>query len=292
MFKRETKILFEKTGRFHKQYIYECDECHNEFVKGRCYTDKITFCCKECYIKSSRSGIAKQQKEQHFLEKYGVTNPYGCREIIENRKKNLIEKYGVENVSQIQDVKDKKAQTFLEHYGTTNNFGRAEVRQNIMESLLDKFGTTAPTTHPDVKQKLNSHETKQKHFASLKRNGTIKESRPERRLVVCFQTIFDDLETHVTVNGWSIDFYIKSIDTYFQVDGVYWHGLNRPIEKIIENVNNGNHTDKMILGKYNRDKEQNIWFFEQNKKLVRITDLQINAMNDEQMFEFCNSYKL
>ena len=50
--------------------------------------------------------------------------------------------------------------------------------------------------------------------------------------------------------------------------------------------------DQEILNKFNRDQRQNVWFKENNIKLIRITDLEINAMNDEQLFSYCNSYMM
>jgi hypothetical protein len=291
MYKETIFLINEKTGWKIKRCVYICDECGNEYRRSNLTPTTLHFCCKDCYTSSQRSGKAKENLEKHFLETIGVKNPYASRGIIDARTKHLQEKYGVENVSQIQDVKDKKAETFFDHYGTTNNFGRQEVREKRNNVMLEKYGTIAASTHPDVKRKLRSHEVKQKRFNTLKKNGNLMQSGPEKRLISIFQSIFDDIKTHITINGWSIDFYILSIDTYFQVDGVFWHGLNRTLEVIQEKAKYSR-IDKEILNKFNRDQQQNIWFKENNMKLVRITDLEINAMNDEQLFSYCNSYMM
>lgn len=80
------------------------------------------------------------------------------------------------------------------------------------------------------------------------------------------------------VNGWCVDMYVKKLDTYVQVDSVYWHGLDRSIEKILEFKNP---RDKTIYETYLRDQEQNDWFKTNSKKLIRFTDKEVLAWQKE-----------
>ena len=84
-------------------------------------------------------------------------------------------------------------------------------------------------------------------------------------------TLFNinDIIRQITINGWSIDFYIISIDTYVQFDGTYWHGLNRSIEEIKEFKHP---RDKDIFDTMQRDVLQNEWFKTHNLNLVRVID--------------------
>jgi hypothetical protein len=66
----------------------------------------------------------------------------------------------------------------------------------------------------------------------------------------------------------------RSIDTYVQLDGVYWHGLDRPIELIAEHRTK---RDVQIHKKWATDREQDAWFAERGMKLVRITDAHVQA---------------
>lgn len=72
-------------------------------------------------------------------------------------------------------------------------------------------------------------------------------------------------------SNWNVDFYIPEMDVYVQFDGVYWHGLDRPINVIMESQSL---RDQIIYKKYLLDKEQDVWFQKQEKCLVRITDIQ------------------
>ena len=82
------------------------------------------------------------------------------------------------------------------------------------------------------------------------------------------------------VNGWSIDFYIKPIDKYVQFDGVYWHGLDRSLDKIkkLEKPR-----DKRILDTYLLDRRQDSWFEENKLNLFRITDRQFNKIHESEL---------
>ncbi len=70
-----------------------------------------------------------------------------------------------------------------------------------------------------------------------------------------------------------IDFFVSTTLVYFQLDGVYWHGLDRPIVK---------QTNTTIQKTMLRDKKQIDWFQKNNKKLVRITDKQMLQYIKEQ----------
>ena len=70
---------------------------------------------------------------------------------------------------------------------------------------------------------------------------------------------------------WPIDFFISFIGTFIQLDGVYWHGLDRPILKIKESKSA---RDQQIYKKWLTDREQDRWFQENKLNLVRITDLE------------------
>jgi len=71
----------------------------------------------------------------------------------------------------------------------------------------------------------------------------------------------------VTGNHTSIDIYIPSLDAYIEVDGVYWHGLDRPYEEL----------EPRIRAKYDRDRVLDAACHAQGITLFRITDQQVRA---------------
>lgn len=64
---------------------------------------------------------------------------------------------------------------------------------------------------------------------------------------------------------------------YVQFDGIYWYGLDRPLDVIKES---GKLRDNFLVKRYYVDRRQHAWFVARNLKLVRVTDLQAKKLSD------------
>lgn len=95
---------------------------------------------------------------------------------------------------------------------------------------------------------------------------------PEESLKVQLVRRFgeQDVEHHVIVDGYRIDFFVKSINTYIQLDGTYWHGLNAPYEQLM-----GTPKDK-----FDRDRRCDKHFITKGLRLVRIPDREMKEGSD------------
>jgi len=87
----------------------------------------------------------------------------------ESRKKTMLERYGVEHMSQIKsvrdskrgdknpstwnDVKKKKISTTLRHYGVTNPFQSDVVKDMIKQTNLTSYGVENPSQISEIKEK-------------------------------------------------------------------------------------------------------------------------------------------
>lgn len=81
----------------------------------------------------------------------------------ELRKQTNLKKYGVTNVSQLQEVKDKKEQKSLERYGVENPAQSKEVYNRIKETCLKKYGVESTNSLPSKKEKIKrTKQEKQK----------------------------------------------------------------------------------------------------------------------------------
>ena len=78
-------------------------------------------------------------------------------------------------------------------------------------------------------------------------------------------------ETQKIVHGKIFDFYITEKNTLVEVDGTYWHGLDRPIDVIMSSTSP---RDVSIFQKWKNEREQDVWFVAHGLKLIRITDVQ------------------
>lgn len=88
-----------------------CDFCGKKFTQKWCKylsTKDTGTCCKEC--------VGKKAK---------ITN---------------LKKYGVENTSQIKEVKEKRMKTCLERYGETTNLKTEDTKNKIRETCMRRYG--------------------------------------------------------------------------------------------------------------------------------------------------------
>jgi hypothetical protein len=80
----------------------------------------------------------------------------GCS-TVELRKQTNLEKYGVENPMQDNEIKDRHKETVLEKYGAENVFATEGVKRKITETSLKKYGTTSPMKNREVSMKITKH---------------------------------------------------------------------------------------------------------------------------------------
>jgi len=209
----------------------------------------------------------REKIEQSMLTRHGVDNPRKSTKIRQEMIKRHVEKYGVENPLQRPEIIEKIRQTHREQYKVEWSFQRPEVKEKSRQTSLERYGVEHPMQHPDIQRKvIMSCLVKGKGFVS----------KDELRCLEMLKNEFGEVDHQVHVNGWLIDFYVKSIDTYVQFDGVYWHGLNRSLDRL---QNPGSKRDRDISKKWHRDREQDGWFMNNGKRLVRITDKEFREMS-------------
>lgn len=259
--------------------VFACDQCGLEFQKGYCAahasSTALTFCSKPCFNTSSSSGALAAKKCAINIERYGVA-------------------YG----GQVKGAAEKMVATRLERYGTAAPVHEhEEISAKFKASMLDRHGVDSPLKSPVLRKKqsrtckerygventlskgskFRCHEDHVKggqhgYRALIKKHGDVMLSKPEALMaqLLCDSYGSNAVKQQVPVKHsepkhWLIDFYVKSIDTYIEVDGVFWHGLDRPYEQL----------HPQARTKYDRDRVQDAWFAGNGKKLVRVTDQQL-----------------
>lgn len=278
-----------------KIIFFECDQCKKTYTKSykkRFLGTKTGFFCS--YVCTGtwklRNGITKENlfsQKSRNKAKENVCKSYTENKelILDKIKSTYVEKYGVDNISQLQEIKLKKQNTCLQKFGYPHAAQNSDIKQKMINTFQEKYGTNHPL--------LNEH-VKQKALQTMKKKGVVQsQSILESRFFNTLKELFgtDDVEQHILCNNWNIDFYIRSLDVYVQFDGVYWHGLDRPYKVI---ASSKNRRDTYILKTIVRDSYQNRWFVQNNKILIRITDkiykkYILNNVNDVQTH--CDSLK-
>lgn len=254
----------DRLGRVHKRIMGRCTctLCGKEFVRGNynwdiCINDptRPTFCSTKC----SRSARRKNGISDERL-----------------RNKNL-ERYGIEHTLQRPDVRTRSKQTWIDKYGVDNPLKDTGIRNRAQATVQKKYGVNSAFHIPANVAKLDYNIIVAKQIATMKKNKTFQSSKQENQFYELLMSKYPDTKRQVLApeTHWVIDFYVSSIDTWIQIDGVYWHGLNRTIDEIKKA---GGFRDQKILRTIENDKRQNEWFAAHNMKLLRFTDKEVIAM--------------
>lgn len=253
----------------------------------------------------SKSKLIKDQIKATNLERYGVENPFQSKEKQAKIKATNLERLGVENPFQSKKIKEKIQITWFNHYGVDHPMKSFVIKTKKEATNIERYGVKSPLCKPEIHQaginaaakpnirlkakqtmierhgtdcgfKLgNCHTLEIRHKAheTMKREGTYRKSKPEDRCYETLCTIFENVERQKCINRWLIDFYVKDVDCYVQLDGVYWHGLNRQLNEIAKHKTP---QDINIHKKFLMDRIQDKWFEANDLKLVRITDIEFD----------------
>lgn len=161
-----------------------CDYCKNNVLKlpYRQYLKTLKTngktCCKNC--KGAKI-------KESTLKKYGVENISQLDNVKQKKKETTLMHYGVESPLQSKEILDKLQSTCLAKYGAPCSFMNEEVRENYKKTLSEKYGVDNVWEIEEVKKKVNetikfkygvdnvscNEEIKEKkRQASLKKYGT------------------------------------------------------------------------------------------------------------------------
>lgn len=156
------------------------------------------YCSKKC---SNSSPEKIELTKQRNIEKFGVSAPAKCAEVMEkikntNRKKygvdfctqnkaisekikntyierhggignasaeirekqrhTMLERYGVENSLELEDVRNKIKATLIERYGADTTFGSEIIKEKARRTIKEKYGTDAPIQNESIKEKIRA----------------------------------------------------------------------------------------------------------------------------------------
>lgn len=78
--------------------------------------------------------------QQIVKNKYGVDNVSQLKEVREKVKKTVVKRYGVNNISQSEDIKSKKRQKAIEKYGVNCVLQNETIKEKIKNTNMQKYG--------------------------------------------------------------------------------------------------------------------------------------------------------
>lgn len=118
-------------------------------------------------------GIIKDKSNKTLKDKYGVDNIFQVAEIKQQIKENNIEKYGVEYSAQIPEIIEKRKRTNLIKYGYENPWSNKDIIKKCMETKLSKptnsfyYSKKSQKLFWDIYNKLPGELQKHTYFGEL-----------------------------------------------------------------------------------------------------------------------------
>lgn len=168
-------------------------------------------CCVACKGKKIR---------QTAQEKYGVNNVAELQEVRDKIKNTCLERYGVESPLAFSAIYEKTQKSFNEHYGTVNGIKdlRAikELSDKIAETNIDKYGGISPFASQEVRIKIKER---------MYKNGTCATSGKQLKLQEMIKKKYGNCELNYPCGESSLDCMaiINGIKIDIEYDGWYWH---------------------------------------------------------------------
>lgn len=206
---------------------------------------------------------------------------------VKKHKDTCLKKYGVENVSQTDEIKKKKEQTFLEHYGVDNiwklsgyNKKCRELYPEVYEELMMKF-------HQGRDKYFKNITPEEKVRREQKRYDTeVKNGRFQSKLEIRICKIFEELNFSYTrqfhIKGYShpYDFHLCDSKILIEVNGDYWHANPKIYDE--------NHSVRGLTSKqiWERDKKHIERAVKDNYIVISIWEDEMNCRNDEELKEY------
>ena len=141
------KTNVENIGKWSNIEIeVQCDSCYIEKkLKYKLYTSygysDGEYLCKKCKLKKNN------------LEKFGVENVFQLESVKEKSRKRNLEKFGVEFVSQSNDIQVKIKKNNLEKFGVEHHLQNPEFLEKQKITNLEKWGVDNVSKLQEVKEK-------------------------------------------------------------------------------------------------------------------------------------------
>lgn len=176
-----------KNDKFCKRKHYKkCVVCSKEFEIKNIHRISQT-CSSSCATALGHNEESNKKRIENSIKKWGVDYPFQAESVKnkikgsptyqknliggENFNKKIKEKYGVDNVSQSEIIKEKKKETSLKKYGVDNPFKNPIIRNRYKETMISVYGEDAPYKIKSINNKAT--KTFLKNIAS----GKIKYNR-------------------------------------------------------------------------------------------------------------------
>lgn len=247
-----------------------CDMCLKEFsfqAKKSYIERERHYCSRLCRSSAmSKGGPIYEALASASMKKYGTRHPMQSVDVKKKLAETFRQRYGVDHNFKIPEIRDARNRTWDTIYGGRPS-KHVSVKEKMFQTNIVRYGAGSPLASSENIEKSHGSVAKARRFETLKISGGLMKSALEDAVYNVLVDLFgrDAIERWVRVFDHNIDFYIKTIDTYVEFDGVYFHGLDRPLDVVM-------HDSPHIYKKYLRDRELDKLMQEASMKLFRIRE--------------------
>ena len=168
---------------------------------------------------------ANKKRKQTCLEKYGVENVHQSQEIKEKCKQTCLEKYGVDNPAKDEAIKQKTKETNEKLWPDKSNYHNL---QKMKQTTIERFGSMN-NFYQWRYDNMDWETTINKQISTKRKNGTFNYSQPEEDLYkqLCEKYGQDNIKRNYKDNErypFYCDFYIVSEDLFIELNRHWTHG--------------------------------------------------------------------
>jgi len=217
---------------------------------------KCDFCGKEKYVRySDYQKITKKRTENYYCQK--------CVKITKTRF-TIIDKYGVDNVSKSNIIKDKKIETCLRNYNVDNPSKSKIINNRKKETTLKNYGVEYPSQDKDILYKRLKNGFIINYIDHLTYQGSY-----EKEFIINYNDKVK-IENGLSIEYYYLDekkiyhsdYYLPDYDLVVEIKSLYWYNKNIEICKVKEEYTKKLHNYIMILDKNYDDFEKIICLLE------------------------------
>lgn len=241
----------------HTKVLVSCDICKSNKIKPyrdylKSYKNNNLYCCSpKC---------AQIKNKITNLERYGVENVFESDEIKEKIYETNFKKYNVFYPSQCKEIKDKMNYTLLCNYGVENPMYSEVIKDRIYDTNLSRYGNKIYNSS-EIAKKLRIDNNKQ--VSDLHRSEFEIYQRKVRNLTKKFKNIlyenWNGLDYYdnefIKNNNINYKFYNKNYPTIDHKISIYYGFINNISPEIIGNLENLCITKRGINSKKNNKNE-------------------------------------
>jgi hypothetical protein len=141
------KDYYDKYFKTINEDICQICKKNNEFV-GLVYGYK-NGCCKE-----HMNILGYEKRKKQLKEKYGVENQFQLEKIKEKIKKTWNEKYGVDNPNKNKKIREKIKNTCIFKYGVDHNFKNEKIKEKRKQTWINNLGVDNPFKNKNGQKKI------------------------------------------------------------------------------------------------------------------------------------------